>query len=290
MRGRGLAVRHSGHAGVTSSLTRGLLGLGIDFRLNPLRLSPEDRVGILSGAQALRWATRRKQPTRYVVGPNIHILASEDPGAFLSDKVSRILVPSEWVLRLWSTDMPEISHKLMVWACGVDFAYWNRGDWANQNRRPLLYSKVDWPELASCVADTLQRAGLDFHFLSYGSYTPSRFRSILQQTSCVIYLGGSESQGIALLESWAMDVPTFVFDAPHQDIHLSRGRTIRLERGEFSPAPYLSPERGAVWSTQEELMHYVRSTESFTARERSRDYFSDESRAAEYAEILATDS
>lgn len=224
--GRGLSARYSGHAGVTGSLARGLRELQVDYRLNPMRIPPGSSLGILAGTQALQWAVNNPQisgSSRLVVGPNVNVLASEDPANYLNDRVGRILVPSDWVRDLWAADMPEISGKSLAWACGVDFDYWHPRSQIARNGVPLIYPKIAWPGLHFDVARTLSLSGIPFRSVTYGSYFSQRFRPLLQESSCVTCLADSESQGLAMLEWWAMDVPTFVFDAPHKKLGFRMG-------------------------------------------------------------------
>jgi glycosyltransferase involved in cell wall biosynthesis len=47
----------------------------------------------------------------------------------------------------------------------------------------------------------------------YGTYTEAEFKQLLNQTSLIIWYGRHESQGIALLEALACDLPMIVCDA-----------------------------------------------------------------------------
>lgn len=59
-----------------------------------------------------------------------------------------------------------------------------------------------------------------------------------------------------------------------------------LTRGEFSPAPYLNDERGAVRCTQHELADLVQASSNFDPRASSITAFRDSDRAAHYLEIV----
>jgi glycosyltransferase involved in cell wall biosynthesis len=169
----------------------------------------------------------------------------------------------------------------------VDFDYWKPFPVVDQPRLPLIYLKVAWPDLRDEVVHTLRQAGIKFREITYGSYSPKQYKSLLQASSCVIYIGGSESQGLALLEAWAMNVPTFVFDAPSQVIYLADGRSMKLTRGDFSPAPYLTRGRGGLWSESSELPELELSAESYSPRAASISEFTDAIRAKHYLQIAA---
>lgn len=287
--GRGLTSFHPGHSGVTGSLRRGLHSLSVEYKLNPYRPPREGPVGILAGVRALEWAVGTANPVARqgcVVGPNVSVLASEAPSAFLSDRVRAVLVPSTWVLNHWLRDTPELDGKLRVWACGVDFDYWRPPEPALQQKVPLIYRKINWPGLEDEVKAVFRGLGVPFRELVYGSHSPKDYRRVLAQTSCVVYLGGSESQGIALLEAWAMNVPTFVYDAPYQEIHLTHGRVDVMERGQFSPAPYLEPEYGSMWRDPTELVDLSSAATRYAPRSKARHQFSDEAGARVYLQLI----
>jgi hypothetical protein len=59
----------------------------------------------------------------------------------------------------------------------------------------------------------------------------------------MIFFSKSESQGLALFESWSMDVPTFVFEN-NQSINIAGGDLL-----DYSSAPYLSNSTGTYFNT-----------------------------------------
>lgn len=258
----------------------------MDYRVNPLTVPRSGPLGIVSGARTLTWAVEslaRACTHGLVVGPNVNVLASENPLAFESARVSRILVPSEWVRTMWASDLPAIADRLATWPCGVDYDLWRPPVDRSGPLRPLVYVKVAWPGLLEEVEASLRSAGLaEWAVISYGSHSPDEFKRLLGGSSCLIYIGGSESQGLALLEAWAMDVPTFVFDAPSQAISLSDGRRLTLMRGEFHPAPYLSAATGALWSDPGELPSLICRVGQFTPRAGTQGEFSDAVRTQHY--------
>jgi hypothetical protein len=48
----------------------------------------------------------------------------------------------------------------------------------------------------------------------YGQYRESQYRYALRKAHCAVWIGSSESQGFALQECWAANVPTFIWDTP----------------------------------------------------------------------------
>src|SRR5262249_30524774 len=71
-----------------------------------------------------------------------------------------------------------------------------------------------------------------------GDYTREEYKRALDSAAVAVFLGSFETQGLALAEAWAMDVPTVVWD-PRADAEW-RGRRFRSG----SSCPWLTPETG----------------------------------------------
>jgi hypothetical protein len=247
--------RFPGHPAVTGTLTSGLRSGGHHVRINTVGFGgTATAVGILANPDALASALEAGMRD-LVVGPNVSVLPSEYPDLFEDPGVRVILVPSEWVGRLWARDMPQIAHKLSIWAAGVDYEFWQPDSAAGTGRRTtrhcLIYRKN--PTAPALEAGMLaERIGYEWEAIDYGHYRRRDYRKLLAGTDALIYLGESESQGLALHEAWASDVPTFVFQPKLATINFGHQAMI-LQADEFSPSPYLGAQQGAVWSTMADL-------------------------------------
>ena len=287
--GRGLKGHWPGHSGVTGSLVRGLRRLGVEFRLDPLTIRTPTAIGVVAGERALSWAVRNGERLGvggFVVGPNVSVFASELPGAFDSPLVDTILVPSDWVKNRWAEDSPHLRDKIRVWPCGVNFDYWAPTHARAERSNVLVYVKATDDPFVQQVTSILHAAGFAVREVRYGDYSPGHYLEQLRESACLVYIGGSESQGLALLEAWAADVPTFVFDAPRQEIQLKNHRAMTLVRGQFSPAPYLGPETGALWSDPEELPDLCAGSHRYAPRAAAVDRFSDVAAAQAYVSLF----
>ena len=285
------APKYSGHAPVTGSLIRGLKTIQSPVHLNPWR--PEvtaSRAGVLAGAQTLAVALRALR-CELVVGPNICVLPTDLAGLLMDSNVHRILVPSDWVARLWARDLPSVAGKLRVWAAGVDYNAWHArsrrpAKLQEQRHRALIYKKTDQAVVDTAVA-ALQSCGWDYAVITYGAYRPRQYLRALQASDALVYCGSSESQGIALHESWAADVPTFVFQPANVAIQGDQQRWVLVE-SEFSPAPFLTANSGALWRDQTDLASILRDfrERQFTPRASTINDFSDEASARKYMALL----
>jgi hypothetical protein len=86
----------------------------------------------------------------------------------------------------------------------------------------------------------------------YGCYNSGQYKQALMQSTFAVFLSQSESQGIALAEAWAMDVPTLVWNPRELTYNGRRYSTV-------SACPYLSDATGAEWVALDELAQLVKS-------------------------------
>ena len=56
----------------------------------------------------------------------------------------------------------------------------------------------------------LRSRKISFIVLKYGSYSQYQLKQILKRVTAAIWIGGTESQGLALIEFWSMNIPTLV--------------------------------------------------------------------------------
>src|SRR4029077_7913349 len=81
----------------------------------------------------------------------------------------------------------------------------------------------------------------------------AEYRTLLDQAAIGVFLSAFETQGIALAEAWAMDVPTLVWDPRGEAQWRRHTFTSRAS------APYLTPAPGRLWRTLDELEPALRA-------------------------------
>jgi hypothetical protein len=250
-----------GPQAVLASLVRGLEVIGAPFALNPRTVRSAGTVGVLSDLEALRRAIawrRDGTAARLIAGPNLVVLPSDAPELMTAPEVDQILVPSEWVRELYEADSPQLTGRVSVWPAGVDATRWQPHAVAAAGageRRALLYRKVvngQEEELdgALAAADAILRgAGFSTTTLTYGAFSPRQYRRALRATDVLVFFSPTESQGLALAEAWAADVPTLVWDRGRLEY---RGRVYVS-----SSAPYLSAATGRPFADAPQLAELV---------------------------------
>ena len=83
--------------------------------------------------------------------------------------------------------------------------------------------------------------------MRYGEYDRDTFKRVLSESFVAVFLSSFETQGLALAEAWAMDVPTLAWD-PRGPTEW-RGRAFVAG----SSCPYLTRATGRAWNTIAEL-------------------------------------
>lgn len=240
--------KNRGPQAVNKSLIRGLKELGVIFFLNKNnpKLNGTETFFVNSSLDALRWAIKLKKEgkiKKLIAGPNLVVTPDDFDGIILSSEIDYILVPSEWVKKVWLSFNKDIKDKLFIWPSGVEDLGFNN----KQKTGPLLYIKNAPKNLIREVILFLEGVYNNFEIIYYGKYLRADYLQKLEKASCVIYLQESESQGISLLEAWMKDVPTFAWT---KGVYEIKGKSIS---GNDVSAPYLNNESGLFFSSLEEL-------------------------------------
>lgn len=214
----GLKNATKGPSAVTESLVLGLQRNNLKFRLTPIDEMNKPQSSELTFLPT--WNRSERSLIEFVhhfgspnlaIGPNIQ--HGEEFLDFLSlnpQKYSRYLLVNKKQLHSASSLWPKI--KFLVWQTGIDTAYW-RPRLIAGSRKPLIYLKSHDGNFSSDDRRAIERLQSRFksiHFIKYGRYTPYSFRKVLRNTSVAYWFGVTESQGMALAETWSCNVPTVV--------------------------------------------------------------------------------
>ncbi|MCL5666528.1 MAG: hypothetical protein M1383_02050 [Patescibacteria group bacterium] len=231
----GLYLR--GPQAVEQNLFSGLKELGASFEVNRPLKEGIDTAFVLSGVKTLQWAINKQNlglVRRIVAGPNIAVSPNSSGGILKDQAVDQIVVPSEWVREFYIKEAPTISSKIKVWAAGV----------ALPDLKPepkifdfLIYNKIGKNPLAENICQYVNGKGYSSNVLTYGKFARQNYFQMLQQARYAIYLSDSESQGLALFEAWAFNVPVFAWDKGYFEY---AGKRFPAKVG----VPYLSEKTG----------------------------------------------
>ncbi len=269
---------------VLKSLVRGLDTIDITYNINPHIKELYRIVHVLSNPSALEWAIEQKKLGKIdtlIAGPNISILPSFDTCIMSNSNIDMILLPSEWTREAFAKDSPSIAKKIQIWPSGVLIPQMDTMEKIDTEGLYLIYKKTFSDEMYTKIVQTLDTKSIPHKTLVYGTFKQAEYFELLTQARGMIYLQKSESQGIALQEAWARNVPTLVWDSK---TYTYENTNITVS-GKVS-APYLTDECGMFFDSLEEFdtkfTEFDNRIDSFTAREYCIKNLSDEASAQIY--------
>jgi hypothetical protein len=246
------ASPYPGHYAVTRSVVEGLRDIGADFNFNPSSFTDLARIVYAPANEALRQAAELKRQGKvdYLVAGPVNALFSDECDSILQmPEIDRLIVACDWALAFFDA-APELKRKSTVCPCGVDAAFWSPS--VSAKDAVVVYWKSGSSEFCDRVEAAAARHGLitirvESAHGQHRGFTPIEFRAHLDRAVVAVFLSSFETQGIALAEAWAMDVPTLVWD-PKGPAEW-RGRTFQSG----SSCPYLTAATGIAWRTLDEL-------------------------------------
>jgi len=148
-------------------------------------------------------------------------------------------------------ETPKLLEKSVACPCGIDARYWHRSGQPRM-KTALVYWKSGDEAFCEQVERIVRACGLEPRRLraaagEHALFGPDEYRHLLDESQLAVFLSAFETQGLALVEAWSMDVPTAVWD-PQGEAEW-RGKTFQAG----SSAPYLTPVTGRRWRALDEL-------------------------------------
>jgi hypothetical protein len=159
--------------------------------------------------------------------------------------------PSKWVIDYMREFDVCKDNYMLTWAVGVDTERFNDTDRqykAFEYDCFVYYKNVTQQTPISKLATLekeLKARGLKYKVLSYGSYSEEELAECTKKCRFGIFLTGTESQGLAIMEVMSSNVPVYVFD---EKTFLYNGYT--FSNNNVSSSPYFD-EKCGVRSTDE---------------------------------------
>lgn len=271
---RKLTGKYSGPNAVEDSLLRGLKELVVPFLRNSVS-SDVDTVVVLSGKEALRENILHKRVgliKKLIAGPNIVAHPRDADSILLSKEIDAVLVPSKWVADLYAQVVPELANKIKVWPSGVLVS-----DASTRRGQPIIYNKLGNHSLFTKIQQLL---GTPAKVFTYGSFANKDYLEALSEAPYLIYLAKSESQGLALQEAWAHDVPTIVNKSTHWE-----ALGLVWDSPQIN-CPYLTPELGVVFENTEELPIMIERVSALHPKQYCDEHLSDRASAQRLLNLL----
>lgn len=245
---------YPGHYAVVRSVVEGLREINADFNHDPRSLRPLARVVYAPANEALRQAARLKREGRIdflVAGPSNAFFPEEADNILWLPEIDIIIEPSEWMREFFAEIAAPLVPKIRICTAGVDPNYWKPSR-EGQPERALIYWKSGEQSFCENVEQIVRALGMDVVRFRYGHYERENYRKELDSAAIAVFLSSFETQGIALAEAWAMDVPSLVWN-PRGEASW-RGRSFIAK----SSAPYLSAATGRDWVTLDDFDRVLR--------------------------------
>lgn len=238
--------QNRGPRAVQQSLFLGLKELGQDFSVNRQIFSPVKFAGILADAKILKWAIGQKQKgliDKIIAGPNLVVGPEDSEGIVKNPLVDIFLVPCPWVKDFYISTAPEMEKKIRVWPAGVAVPELQSN---NKIYDFLIYNKIKNNPLCREIQTFLQAGNFKYKVLNYGQFKQQDYFDLLEKTKFEIYLSDSESQGLAMFEAWARNIPVLAWE---------RGlwQTDKYSWQGFTASPYTESENGNRFKDFEEF-------------------------------------
>jgi len=278
------------HFAVTRSIRNGLRKIGVNFNYNPSSLEEVgDVLWVLTDINALQQGINAKKSgkiKKLLAGPNLMVRSNESHHILAGAEIDACIVPSDWVKVAYIEDEPSLANRIAIWFSGVDV------DWLcpvdtlkNKKNNVLVYWKTESESACIQVEQILKKYHWNPIRIKYGSYNQEQYRKLLSQVTFAVFLSRSESQGLALVEAWAMDIPVLVWD-PQKPLVIQN-----KVHNPVSSAPYLTTATGIFWTNNNELEVLVKNIkdnlQSFNPRLWVLSNMSDEVSAREAVSIIS---
>lgn len=261
-------LKYPGHPDVLESVIIGLNHFNVNYNINPKNINSFNKIVlVISGVESLERAISLKKlgVIKYIfAGPNISILPSDQKIIFSDELVNYFITPSKWVTASYVNDMKILNNKIFEWFAGVDTDYWN--DSLNFKKKiVLIYIKniKNFDINISQYLNYLKEKKIQYKIINYGSYNRKEYLKFLNISKYSIFFSQSESQGLAIAESWSSNIPTLIMGNDH---FYYKNKKINS-----STCPYLNIETGKFFKTYDDFKIKIEYFESnfkkFSTRE-----------------------
>jgi len=278
-----------GPQSVINSLVAGLDELGESYLEDPIISQiPKDSVlCVIRDKDALQFAIEFKNKglaKKIIAGPNIIVTPDQEDYILFNQSIDKVIVPSDWVKIFYETFEHKgefLKNKMHIWASGIEIPK----SISDKENFGIVYRKNVPEELFHSIKKYLDDKGYEYKVLEYGNFKQDRYFSLLEKSKWMIYLQEVESQGLSLLEAWANNVPTLVWN----NKEYSYPNTEYKISGNIS-APYLSSDSGLYFDNEndfgDKFESLINSLDTFKAGEYTENNFSNKITSQKYLDII----
>ncbi|WP_428681617.1 glycosyltransferase [Reyranella sp.] len=241
---------------VCLNLCAGLDRLNVPYRVNDyrhIRKHPHELACLIGQPHIL---PKFALETPMLFGTSIYNHPIDDPDLLRRRNICRVLVPSPWVERMFSSVWPG---NVSLWPCGIDTDRWSPSKRANRDVDVLIYDKIfrHRDRYTRSIVDPLlaelRRRRLTVEVLRYGSYREKTLYDLSKRARAMVYLSHHETQGFAAQQMLSSNVPLFAWD--REGLWTDRKYVPHLVRfGPVSSVPYWDERCGTKFTGSGDLL------------------------------------
>lgn len=213
---------------------------------------------VVNDVTDLQWAIANKKKVgakELWAGPNLVVVPQESEGILNHKEIDKIIVPCEWVKEVYESESHELTGKVDIWPVGVDTDFWHLSNLEKKSKEKegasiLVYNKKQ-DDLCNKIIPIIEHYG-KVKTINYGEYNVKEYKQALNDTTFMVWLSLSESQGIALLEALSMDIPILAWD-PGYWLYYSKELKREFVCYNASSSPYFSSQCGVKFKSLEDF-------------------------------------
>lgn len=227
----------------------------IVYNINPSRDNIHETVVILMFTDTLKYSLKLKKQwiIKYIYAwPAISVPLNKSD-IFFDQWVDRIVVPSQRVADYFISINSQIKDKLIIRPAWVLDPYkLDKNIFINKEKsitssKLLIYKKNCPDDLYIHIINKLKEKNISYDEIFYGKFDHNVYMDKLDNCNAMIYLQESESQWIALQESWIRNIPTLV-----RNRWFWRYQTAYRQDDKIS-APYMTNDCGIFFRDKEDF-------------------------------------
>jgi len=210
---RGKPVR-GGHYMMYYNLVKGLIKLGIPYRLNDYKYIKKhnDEVAWIIGKDHVLFENEWKCPI--VFGPAFGINPLVNPDILKEFPIKKIVVPGLWVEEMFLSYGKE---NLEIGPVGIDTDLWAPAG-REKKYQFLIYNKIRWEQetmqqnLVNPILTELTKRNISYIEIKYGTYKPEYLKQVIGECWFSIFLCEHETQGLAYQQILSSGLPILAWD------------------------------------------------------------------------------
>jgi len=239
----------SGPSKVVQNTIFGLQKLGVTVSINE-DINNHEINWVHDDLFSYSYAVLMQKPI--IFGPNLVVAPTEFPFKNKSPAPGSIfLAPSDWVRVAWINCLEFRKYRIKTWAAGIDTDLFSPKINSPTKKNVLIYFKNRRQSDLQAVLSTLITRGYEYKIFEYGKYSEVEYLEALNEAYFGIWISGTESQGIALMEALSMDLPLLVLDCEHindnyldKSINIAPNFPVAFNEIVATSAPYFSSNCG----------------------------------------------